>query len=786
MNAIIKIMLVFFLGVTCNYAQSTISGKITDNKKQPLEFANVILYGSTSKEVITGDISSEKGVYLIEDVPNGNYFIEVSILGFKTKTSEVFQLDNSTKTINFVLDEDTLDEVLITYKRPVIKQTAEKLVVDFEKSDMINTNLQDVMKKVPGIIVINGKPNYAGQGGLRILINDKTTDYMDITSLLREMPANNIAKIELIQQPGAEFDAEGSGPIINIILKKNMKIGTHGNIRSTLGYTEDLMYGTNFSVSSYKNKLNWQASAGISKSSWREDLFITRKVLDKTYKQSSIAPEDPQRFNASISLDYFINDEQTIGINSRMLNSKSDRVTNNSTTINDVGILNTLLTNSSFNKERLNYTINPYYEFKDAKNTLTLDFSYVNYSDNNENNLFKIGESEIDYDNRRYLQDVTYKILTYKGDYKNIISDNLNWSVGSKYSQVDNESYLRSFTQNDTGFFIENIDQNNRFLIYETILGLYSKINLKIDKWNFSGGLRWEISKTKGTSVEQNEVRNRNISKLFPSANVSRKISEDIDASFAYSYRINRPSYNSLNAFVLYYDAYTFEQGNPNLKPSFANNYQFNLTNKGQPFFKISYSSIKEDLFQILLQNDSSAEISRSTINIESSKNLSFQFFVPMNFIKKIDGFSSIIVNHKQYQSKDLIPNINDSKWSLTSHTSMEFKLPYNINSEISAHYTTGGLEGQVEYKGIAGIDLAISKKLLNDRLKVTLEWEEIINSPFKGYIKYDNINADIINNWVNNNVYLQLSYNFGSKYSKGKNRRNSSKEEEDRIDNNN
>ncbi|MBN4082963.1 outer membrane beta-barrel protein, partial [bacterium AH-315-A23] len=165
---------------------------------------------------------------------------------------------------------------------------------------------------------------------------------------------------------------------------------------------------------------------------------------------------------------------------------------------------------------------------------------------------------------------------------------------------------------------------------------------------------------------------------------------------------------------------------------------------------------------------------------------LSFQFFAPINFIKNIDGFSSIIVNRKQYKSIDLVPEINNSKWSLTWHTSAEFKLPYDINSEISAYYTTGGLEGQVEYKNISGIDIAISKKLMNNRLKVTLEWEEIINSPFRGNIRYDNINADIINNWVNNNVYLQLSYNFGSKFSKDKNRRNSSKEEEDRIDSNN
>ena len=109
----------------------------------------------------------------------------------------------------------------------------------------------------------------------------------------------------------------------------------------------------------------------------------------------------------------------------------------------------------------------------------------------------------------------------------------------------------------------------------------------KWENWSFSGGLRWENSNTKGTSTNTNEVRSRRISKLFPSASIDRKINDKFGANLSYSYRILRPSYNSLNAFVYYYDPYTFEQGNPNLKPEFTNSFQFNLTYDNQPFFSI-------------------------------------------------------------------------------------------------------------------------------------------------------------------------------------------------------
>ena len=212
-------------------------------------------------------MSDENGFYSFENIANGSYWLEISMLGFETKKSGRFVLsqENNAIELNFTLKEEsqTLNEVVIKSTRPVIRQTAEKLVVDLEKSQMVSSSLQDVMKKVPGIIVTNGNISYGGQQGVRILINGKTTDYMDTASLLRDFPADNIAKVELIQQPGAEFDAEGTGPLLNIILKKNVRLGTHGNVKAYQGYDNRHEYATSFSLSSYKNRLNWQLALDI-------------------------------------------------------------------------------------------------------------------------------------------------------------------------------------------------------------------------------------------------------------------------------------------------------------------------------------------------------------------------------------------------------------------------------------------------------------------------------------------------------------------------------------------
>ena len=160
--------------------------------------------------------------------------------------------------------------------------------------------------------------------------------------------------------------------------------------------------------------------------------------------------------------------------------------------------------------------------------------------------------------------------------------------------------------------------------------------------------------------------------------------------------------------------------------------------------------------------------------------------FAPLNFIKNLEGYSGIVINHNSFKSKKISPNLNLSKWSLTWYTNVEYKLPWNIHSELTGYYTSGGLQGQIEHDWLAGISFAMSKNFMEERLKINIGIGEILNRQFIGVIRYDNINADIISDWSRQNVYFQLTYNFGSKFNKKKDKKNTSTEEEERIKDNN
>ncbi|ARV16148.1 outer membrane beta-barrel protein [Polaribacter sp. SA4-12] len=787
MKPTITTVLLLFLGLFSAAAQNTISGKIVDEQNQSLPFANIILHKIGSEEIPKGVISDDKGEYKIENISSGKYKIEISMLGFETQNIKEFEL-NTNKIFNFTLKEESqlLNEVVVKSKRPVIKQTAEKLIVDLEKSEMTNTSLQDVMRKIPGVLVTNNGISIAGNRGVRILINGKTTEYMDVETLLRDFPADNISKIEVVEQPGAEYEASGSGAIINIILKKNVRLGTHGSTNAWVGEDEGFEYGTGFSIASYKNKLNWQSSVNFSQPTWREDLFLDRTVGNETYDQETIEPYNPTNFRIGGSIDYYINDKHSFGIGGRISTRTSDRITSSKTIISDVNNTNTLFSENRFDRDRKNFNINPYYEYKTDTDKLVIDFNYVDFTNDNTNILADVAGSTIDYDDRKYIQDGKYSIKTYKADYTKTFSDNFKLSAGTRLANVETDNDLQSFSHNNSGVFEFNEDESSQFLISENIFALYSKINATSGKWSFSGGLRYENSNTDGTSIymlngsEKIEVKKRPIKKVFPSASISRKLTEELGASLSYSYRIQRPSYNTLNSFETYLDPYSAGEGNPNLTPSYTNNYQFNLTYDGQPFFTIGYSETDDVIFDLIRQDNATAQIRQQEVNVENNANWNFRLFAPLSFTKGLEGYTGVIVTNTDYRSSTF--NVDLNKWNLIWFVQASYELPWDINFELSGNYGTGALEGQIEVDWLAGLDFSFGKKFLDDKLKVNLGFNKMLNRGFVGNIDYGNGIAAVESNDSRQNIQLKFVYSFGSKFGKKKSGRNSNNDEEDRI----
>ncbi|WP_179337464.1 outer membrane beta-barrel protein [Winogradskyella ludwigii] len=776
--------------VTLGFSQN-VKGTITDEANEPLPFANIIIYQDGVSDPLTGLVSDNAGYYEFKNLEQGKYSLEVSSLGFQTEKTEVFTLSTADKIFNFTLKEEaqTLGEVVIKSKRPVFKQTAEKLIVDLENSEMINTNLEDVMRKIPGVLVSNNGISIAGKSGVKILINGKTTEYMDVETLLRDFPADNISRIELVEQPGAEYEASGSAAIINIILKKNVQLGTNGNVTSWMGKDQGFEWGSGFSMASFKNKLNWQTSVNYSEPTWRDDLFLVRTVGTETYDQATREPYDPQNFSISGNLDYYLSEHHSIGLGGRFYKRTSTRTSSSKTIISDESNTETLFSENYFDRDRANFNINPYYEYKTETDKLVLDFNYVDFTNDNTNTLSDVAGSTVAFTDRRYIQEGTFNIKTYRVDYTKTFSDNLKLSAGSRYADVETDNDLQALIDN-SGTFDLVTEESSRFVIDETIFALYSKINATVGAWSFSGGLRYEDSNTDGASTYLDngtlvtEVQKRPIKKLFPSASISRKLTDVLGASVSYSYRIQRPSYSSLNSFATFLDPFSANEGNQNLIPSYTNNYQFNLTYDGQPFFTIGYSKTDDAIFNLIKQDNTTAQIRQQVVNIENNENWNFRLFAPVDFTEGLEGYTGIIVTNTDFESSTF--NVDLDKWNLIWFLQANYELPWDINFELSGNYGTGALEGQVEIDWFAELDFSFGKKFLDDKLKANLGFSKMLNRGYIGNIDYGNGLADVESNGSRQNIQLRLAYSFGSKYGKKKSRSQTSRDEENRIEANN
>lgn len=156
--------------------------------------------------------------------------------------------------------------------------------------------------------------------------------------------------------------------------------------------------------------------------------------------------------------------------------------------------------------------------------------------------------------------------------------------------------------------------------------------------------------------------------------------------------------------------------------------------------------------------------------------------FGPLNFAEKLDSYTGVILNYTSFESENLPVPLSLSKWNLTWFTDASYQFFWDINLELYGYVSSGGLEGQIDYDWLAGMEFALSRSFIKDKFKVNLGINKILNRKFKGSIVYDNIDANIVSDWSRQNVYLQLTYNIGKKLNKKKTREKASENERDRI----
>lgn len=791
----------FFIGAllcaqTSLLAQISVAGLITDENKQPLGYVSVALLNAADSSLVKGALTDAQGKYRLEQVMPGKYQIQASMVGYSVQTTEEFEVLTESKNVTADLSlqpaNNILNEAVVVAKRPLLEQKADRLVMNVSDSPVASGgSALEILQKMPGVIVVQDRVTLAGNSSVQIWIDGKPSQYADMNAVLRDLPGDQIDRIELITQPGAQFDAAG-GAIINIILKRNANLGFNGNVALTTGGSwYDLAYaGTDdqtfyrlnpsISMNYRKNKWNLFGSYSYQTRTSFNVIQVKRFIGAEIYDQTNYNPSDFNVHNYRLGADFFATPKTTIGVLFRGFQRAGENRSSNVTQVFDA--LNnqfkgsfTTQNNSDSDRSHGMGNLNLRHEFN-AKtgHVLNADMDYSQYMVQNVSrlNIFQNdGNSPESRSEQRLDQPID--ILAGKLDYSLPFDSTFKADLGAKtsFATIDNDLQFLRGTTIDPG-------QSNDFLYKENINAGYLNLSKKLTKFDLNAGLRAEQTIVSGVT-EGVKVLDRNYLQWFPSASALYKIDKHFGVQSSYSRRVNRPSFQQQNPFAFFIDSLTFQQGNPTLLPEITNNGQLALTYDNQPFIRISYAKTDDVIFENAPRVEGTKTFSTSA-NLAEYERWAFELNFPIKYKKWIDGFGGNQFILNSYDAAYLGSTFQKSKWNWLAYWQVNVNLPADFKVEFGGWYMTKFLEEFFDIGAMGGVNLGISKSFWDNRGRLSLSLNDLFYTQFSDvYVNYENIELNFLQRNDTRNARLTFSYRFGNTELKAARRRDTGSDTE-------
>ena len=584
-----------------------VSGKVTDfENSEPLEYATITILDPKDNNVITGGLSDETGNFKIS-TKKGIYNVLIEYMSFKNQTIENINVYNdlSLGEVQLELNYESLGEVEIIAEETSVEIRLDKKIYTVGKDLSVRGGTaNDVLDNIPSVSTdLDGNILLRGNDAARILINGKPSRLVGINStFIKQLPADAIEKVEVITSPSARYGAEGSGGIINIILRKSKKLGLNGSLSANTGDPKANSLSSNinyrngkinfFNSSSIYDRLRPGNSSGITE-------YYNGDNPSTFFSENRYRERDSKGYFVNNGFEWYIDDNTSLVGSFYYNDYKSDNLESN--TINELdensNILNSMTQNDmegdvDNNRE---YNINFERKFNDDGQKITIDFQYEN-SKEWENSI--IDENQIISESID--ENISSESYLIQSDYVLPIGENKQFEAGIRISNEDDITDYRVF-DNVNGGFIEDLNQSNLFQYKEKISAVYTQYGLKVeDKYSFLFGLRVENTLKNVNQLTIQDFTKIDDTGLFPTFNFGLEISENETLTFGYNRRIRRPWSRFVNPFPTKISPILIWRGNPYLDPTYSNNldigylkrFESSITVNTSAYFQKSTNSI--------------------------------------------------------------------------------------------------------------------------------------------------------------------------------------------------
>lgn len=715
--------------------QSPLTGKVADEKGTSVAYATVVALQDNKQ--VAGATTDENGSFRLL-LHNGTYELLIEFLGYEPDKRSI-SIGEATDIGTVTLRQSSVEIDGVAVTAQIIKREADRFVVDVSNmTSALGKDGVELLEAAPAVFINDDQISINGKSGTKVYVNDRELKYSSeqLMAYLRSLKSEDIRSIEVIPQSGADYDADSAGGIIKITLKRRRDDGIMGNVSFSTRQSDLIHnYSPSASINYHSGKWTLNAtgwySGGDQTTIVKED---TRYYVgDKHLTANSTNRYRSQWGGANIGAIYDINDRHSIGAEINYYDGGNHAPTNSTTHLTTEN--NTV---NSYSKYRtgshnrgVTATFNYIIKFDSLGSKLKILADY-NYDASKSNNRYSTRKEDL-Y-NEMMIRSVDslysdrsateYNVTTISAGYEKVFSPKVNLKAGAKYTNNIMASNAAYHYCDEGGQWIERDGYGYNERYTEHIAAAYLTASARLGRWGLTGGLRGEYTHTSGRG---NIVRQDYFS-LFPNANISFALKKDQSYSMVLQYArtIRRPNFWALNPERMQISEYSYQTGNPYLRPQYGNDISMTFVMKYKYSITLGAMLRKDEIQQMIKTDPENPDIGYIiNENLRSSQN----YYASVNLPFQLTKWWTLNINATAIYNGVRIDNSSPQRFHFMCNGNVQttFTLPKKFFIDLGYYGMSNQYIANIKLQAGHRLNFTLKKRFLDDKLTLSAGVRNII-----------------------------------------------------------
>ncbi len=736
-------------------SKGTLKGFVFDeNTTQPLEYATISLVNKENKQVVDGTITDKTGFFKIKNVDFGIYKIEITFIGYNTESFDNIVVDRANREVDLgqVILQPAVEEIgeaVVTADRPTMTYKIDKKVINVsQQHTSASGTAVEILETIPSVTVdIEGNVSLRGSESFTVLIDSKPT-VLDPSDALSQIPASAIENIEVITNPSAKYDPDGTSGIINIITKKNKLQGFNGIVNVNAGMYD--RYGADFLLNWRKERINLFFGTDINNRNMEGTIETENRTTSNDTTSYIISNGDFKRGRESYSFrggfDWTLNPRNSINFEARAgyRDSKRDYSTDYQEYTSPVTTMNNYISEESSTRGGWFYNYNLSYTHKFLKKGHQL-YTLLNYrtSESDEESINELVDlSDLLISGQKSYESGPGRDYRVQMDYTLPLRVNDKFEAGYILRIDDSDELSELEEYNPVTQVYEYMDNyRNDVDHYSEIHAVYSTYSGEIGSFGYQGGLRGEYTYRDISIAETGQTSLIDRFDIFPTVHVSYNTPKENQFMASYSRRIQRPRGWYLEPFITWSDAYNVRQGNPDLLPEYIDSYELSSILKfGKNTFSVDayYRITNNKIERIRSTFEERDNVFLSTYeNVGKDYSLGVELMLGLEITKwwHLDLMGNIydyrVEGEYKYQSdgETRVANFSESSFNWNSRLNNTIRLGKSTRLQLNGMYNSPTVSAQGEREGFFMTNLALRQSFLKNKIAATLQVRDVLGT---------------------------------------------------------